>query len=396
MPGSVRAYVKEKILEKDIHAFSGIKEAYNPENFAQGVNLIGSIRAENGLGQSSRLVAGQLIQCGIKLSIYNVSFDGRLREKDFSYDEYVSKELPYGINLFHVNPCELGTLFVSVPEIWNKRYNIAFWLWELEEFPTEWIKYITLFDEIWTPSEFAGKGLKKVTNIPVKTMPYHITVPFDRMCSRATFGLPENQFLYLVMYDSNSTGGRKNPLGAIEAYKKAFKQDAKDCGIVIKINNARKKDKKILSEILSGYSNVYFITDTLKKEEANSLIKSVDVFISMHRAEGFGLVMAEAMLLGTPVVATNWSANTEFMNEEAACMVKFRLIRNPKREIVYKKGCIWADPDITDAASYLIRLKQDKNFYLKKAEYGKKYIDKKLNKNYIVKLWKQNFQQIML
>lgn len=395
IPYNIRSAIKERMVEKSIHSFLKTKEEFHPQEFLPGVNLIGSIRAEMGLGQSCRLVANELKQSEFSFSIFNVNFDGELREKDHSFDEFVSDQFPYQVNLFHVNPCELSKVFMRMPDTWNKHYNIAFWLWELEEFPKEWIKYCALFDEIWTPSEFAGRGIKRVTDVPVRTVPYSVSAPYDEHYSRDSFSLPEDKFLYLIMYDSNSTSGRKNPQGALRAYKTAFPREETDSGIVIKINNAKDSDIAALKKELHGYQNVYFITEILEKEQVNSLIKCVDVFISLHRAEGFGLVMAEAMLLGTPVVATNWSSNTEFMSEDSACMVKYKLVKNEKTEGLYKKGCVWAEADIEDAAEYIKRLKNDCHLYETKAINGKECIHSVLNDESTLELWRSNLYRII-
>ncbi len=395
VPGSVRIYIKEKLLEEDVKRFADEREQPALEKFDIGINLIGSIRAKNGLGQSCRLVAEQLKNSRLKFSVYNVNFDGNLQENDQGYDSYISDTLPYGINLFHINPCELGNVFLKMPEAWNEHYNIAFWLWELEEFPDEWVKYCLLFDEIWTPSEFAGRGIREKTNITVKTMPYMVMVTADENCGRKSFDLPDDKFLYLVMYDSNSTTGRKNPQGVIEAYKKAFPVEKEDHGLVVKVNNAKEKDLYHLRRSLYGYQNVYFITEVLEKRKVNSLIRCVDVVISLHRSEGLGLVLAEAMGLGTPVIATNWSSNTEFMDAESCCMVKYDLVANKQREGLYKKGCIWAEPDVKDAAAYMVRLKTDLTFYEEKKKKGEQLFKEKFNQERLVSLWRENVLRIV-
>ena len=394
VPANIRMSIKEKLLEKDIEAFGERKEKYDPDFFARGVNLIGSIRAENGLGQSCRLVANQLKESHVNFSVFNIDFNANLRESDQTYEHYISDTLPYAINVFHINPCELGNVVMRIPDVWNKHYNIAFWLWELEEFPDEWIKYCLLFDEIWTPSEFAGRGVKKKTSIMVKTMPYTVSVSADENCTRESFGLPDDKFLYLVMYDANSTNERKNPEGAIEAYKKAFPKEKEDHGLVIKINNVQKDSLHELQQSLSKYRNVYFITDVLEKNKVNSLISCVDVLVSLHRAEGFGLVLAEAMLLGTPVIATNWSSNTEFMDLESSCMVKYHLVASKKREGLYKRGCIWAEPDTEDAAAYMSRLKNDPVFYEEMKKKGRQCLEERLNEEQLADLWSRTIKEI--
>ena len=207
-----------------------------------------------------------------------------------------------------------------------------------------------LFHEIWTPSEFISEALRKKTDKPVRTMPYHVTAECDEICNRDFFGLPKEQFLFLMMYDSASVMERKNPLGVIEAFKRAFSTEERQVGLVIKMKSSSQEEEKFLRGKLQGYKNVYFVKETLSKPQVGSLLKCVDVFVSLHRAEGFGLVMAEAMLLGTPVIATNWSANTEFMSNDIACMVDCELVELEKDYGPFKKGQRWAEPDIQQAA----------------------------------------------
>lgn len=235
-----------------------------------------------------------------------------------------------------------------------------------------------MLDEIWTPSEFISNNLRKVTNLPVRTMPYCVEAPVDEAMDRKYFGLPEDKFLFLVMYDSNSTIERKNPTGAIRAFRKAFKSHP-DVGIIVKVNNAKPRDMEHLKHWLKDCPNVYYITDTLSKVAVNSLIQQADVFVSLHRAEGFGLVMAEAMIVGTPVIATNWSSNTEFMNPDVACMVDCSFVELKKDSPPYKKGAVWAEPDVLMAAKYMRKLYVDRKFYEKIKYSAKVYIDEKLS-----------------
>jgi glycosyltransferase involved in cell wall biosynthesis len=219
-----------------------------------------------------------------------------------------------------------------------------------------------LADEIWTPSDFAGIGVRKITDKPVRTMPYPICAPTDANCDRAFFGLPQDKFLFLCAYDSRSVNERKNPLGVIGAYKKAFPVESGDCGLVMKINHAEPGELRRLREALGAYKNIYFISDILTKPEMNSLIGCADVYVSLHRAEGFGLICAEAMLLGKPVIATNWSANTEFMNADVACMVKYVFATLDRDRWPFKKGARWASPDEDQASAYMRRLYEDESY----------------------------------
>ena len=396
VPAGLKKRIKDRIIKKSILRYiNKDKISYKKGIYKGGVNLIGGIKAEMGLGQSCRLIAYMLKEAKFSLSIYNYDFAGAVSERDSSFDEYIMDDLPHEINIFHVNPYELGELFMKRRDAWNGRYNIAFWLWELEEFPKEWKVYCQLFDEIWTPSEFASRAMAKVTDVPIRVLPYAILAQYDKNIRRKDFFLPEDKFLFLVMYDANSTEGRKNPQGAIKAYKKAFASQNQDVGLVIKVNNANDSQLKALKLQLEEYRNIYYMTETLDKRTVNSLIKCVDVYVSLHRAEGFGLVMAEAMLLETPVIATNWSANIEFMDEDSACMVDYKLVENPKTEGLYKKDCIWAEPNYNQASAYMKRLWEDKEYYLSKKGNGKAYIENKLNEERLVNLLKKYIDNIM-
>jgi len=180
-----------------------------------------------------------------------------------------------------------------------------------------------------------------------------------------------------MSYDGLSNSDRKNPEASIAAYREAFPTELPDTGLIIKATHAGEAEMAHLRELMSGYENVYILTDSFSKEEFNSLIKCADAHISLHRSEGFGLVMAEAMFLGTPTVATNWSANAEFMSEDACCMVPVNIIEIEKETPPYHKGNHWADPDVYVAADFIRRLHDDKEFY----EYKKNAAAKLIREN---------------
>ena len=321
--------------------------------------------------------------------------DGKIRAEEHSWDHKIEEQPRYGINLLHIEPLDLIMAYMKEePELWDYRYNIAFWLWELEEFPQDWMKSLDLVDEIWTPSEFTSSCIRKVTDKPVITIPYCVTAPTEPQYNRAYFKLPEDRFLFLVMYDTNSTMDRKNPVGALKAFCQAFSPEDQSVGLVLKMNNPRKEDLDVLKDQLKEYSNIYYITEVMDKVEVNSLIREADVFVSLHRAEGFGLVMAEAMLNGTPCIATDWSSNTEFMNSDVACMVDYTFTTLEKSSPPYEKGARWADANIDTAAAYMKKLKENPEYYRRLAENGKAYIEEKLGMEQAVRAIKQRIGEI--
>lgn len=366
----------KKMLKVDIKPFVR-------SNNKDGVNLIGNIRAETGLGQSCRLVADELEASGIPYSIFQYDQLGIMTEGRYQkYENKISNELPYNINLIHINPHELGLAFLQKHErIWNDRYNIGFWLWELEDFPDEWVPCFHCVDEIWTPSKFITDSIQKKTDLKVVTVPYHVGLEIpenEKYDYRKQFCLPKDKFLFLMMYDRTSLTERKNPKAVIEAFNMAFTKD-EGAGLVIKINNPSEKEIELIRSMLPEHRSVYFITEILKRQQVNELIYCVDAVVSLHRAEGFGLVLAEAMLLGTPTIATNWSSNTEFMTEETSCMVDAKLVTLDKDIGSFKKGNRWAEPDVKQAAEYMRRLFEEPEFYCMCSEKARNYIEQHLS-----------------
>jgi glycosyltransferase involved in cell wall biosynthesis len=187
----------------------------------------------------------------------------------------------------------------------------------------------------------------------------------------------------MISYDGNSNTGRKNPKGSLDAFCRAFPEAKEDIGLVIKVLHCGEREKKLFEELRARYKNVYIIDRSLEKAEFNSLLKAVDAYISLHRAEGFGLVLAEAMFLGTALVATNYSANNEFMTADDSCLVPADIVEIKEDNFPYKKGCHWAEPDIDKAAECIRRLIEDKEYYKSMTEKAARDIENTMGKNRI-------------
>lgn len=381
VPNSVLRWSKQQVI-KQITRKIGNENVlpYQKDAFPYGLNLIGPVDSATGLGQSFRLIERVVRETDVPYLIYNCAQNTKNKIELNEYSDMISAQLKYSVNLWHINLSEFAQTYAMMgKQSFDCHYNIAFWLWELEEFPDEWVPYINLLDEIWTPSEFISNSIRKKTDKPVHTIPYYVTAKADTEAyGRGYFSLPKDKFLFLMMYDSLSVKERKNPEGVIQAYRKAFPSERDDVGLVIKINSADDHEINYLKKMLKGYKNVYFICQNLAKVQVNSLVACVDTFVSLHRAEGFGLVMAEAMLNHTPVIATNWSANTEFMNPEVACMVGYKMLTLENDILPYRRGMQWADANIEEAADFMKRLVSDNEFKIVLIDKAYKYIIEKL------------------
>lgn len=379
--------IKGVMVKDSLNKIEGISiRPFERSERPDGINLIGNMKAETGLGQSCRLLADVLENCCVPYSIYEYDQLGATTAGNYNFSEKSRSDFPYNINLIHINPHDLGLAFMRLhDQAWDGHYNIGFWLWELEEFPEEWMPCFHCVDEIWTPSEFTSSSIRRKTSKPVITIPYHVKAEVSRKYERSEFGLPEDQFLFLMMYDRTSSTERKNPQAVLRAFREAF-PEKENVGIVIKISNSTEKEVELIRQMLPTAANIYFITDILTRDQVNGLIQCADAVVSLHRSEGFGLVMAEAMLLGTPVIATNWSANSEFMTEDTSCLVKADMITLKEDVGAFKKGNRWADADIRQAAGYMRMLFEHPEYGKAMAERAKRHIESCLSMEQAVRL----------
>lgn len=331
-------------------------------NHAQlGVNLTGWFKAQLGIGESARLAAKALKASGIPHNLVPLKVNCLASQGDDSLDHELTEENPYAINIFHIDAPQSADIDHHHGDAFRKnRYNIAYWAWELPDFPDEWMQYMRYFDEIWAPSNFVRDAIAIKAPVPVITVPHCIDFSIPDRDYRKELGLPSDQFLFSFAYDLNSYQERKNPKAAIEAFKTAFAGSdlAQDVGLVIKVHSVENNRKAYerLNELLKDLPNVHFIDKTLSREMTYGLMKACDSYLSLHRAEGFGLTVAESMLLEKPVISTNWSATSEFVNASNGCPVAFKLIELEKNHGPYKKGQVWADPDPQDAARHMLDL----------------------------------------
>jgi glycosyltransferase involved in cell wall biosynthesis len=204
--------------------------------------------------------------------------------------------------------------------------------------------------ELWAPTTHIQKALTKVVSIPVIPMLPAITLPSFTPLSRKELGLNEDEFIFLFVFDLASIMERKNPLGLIRAFKLAFASMPK-IKLVLKVSRAKNypEEIKLLREAIEG-ANIYLDISDMAREKVTALMNSCDCYVSLHRAEGLGLTIAEAMLLGKPVIATAYSGNLDFMDDNTSLLIKYDRVELDQDYLPYQKGWHWAAPDEKDAA----------------------------------------------
>jgi glycosyltransferase involved in cell wall biosynthesis len=329
-----------------------------------GFNIVGYVRSELGVGESARLCADAAEAAEIPFSMVDFSVGCSSRADDNRWAHRITQDNPQPINLIHVNADQIPVVYAHFGQpFFDHHYNIGFWHWELPELPDEWLGSFALLNEVWVPSHFVADAVSAKSPVPVVRMPHAVGFEPPRGARRGRFDLPEKKFLFLTMYDMHSVQARKNPEAVIEAFHRAF-PDGADAGLVVKVMNRTSDAEPFarLEQRLREVPGVHLISETLDRKDVYALESVCDCFVSLHRSEGFGLGLAEAMYLGKPVIGTNWSANTDFMSQENSCPVRYTLTHIEKDEGPYRAGQIWAEPDIDHAAWYMKALVEDGEF----------------------------------
>ncbi|HVJ39322.1 MAG TPA: glycosyltransferase [Stenotrophomonas sp.] len=327
-----------------------------------GVNLLGYIRGQFGLGESARHYARALINAGLQVRLYDVDLDLPHGWDDRSLEAWIGDDIPHHVSIIFVNPDFLQAALAKIGHArLHGHYLIACWFWELERIPDDWLPAIEQVDEILVASEFVESAFRRVTDKPVLRIPQPLGEVIDSGLQRADFGLEEGKFTFLVTFDFHSWIDRKNPQAALKAFKAAFPPDRDDVRLLVKSSNGfRHPDRfRELLNIAKGDSRIIVRDEVIDRAHVNALQRCSDAYVSLHRAEGLGLGLAECMAMGKPVIATNWSGNLEFMRPDAACLVDYRLVPVAQGEYPHSAGAHWAEADIADAARAMRHLADD-------------------------------------
>ena len=346
-----------------------------------GLNIAGFLTADLGVGESARCMVRAADAAGLTAALVPLKLNCKNRQGDQTYAARLQADNPHDVNVVHIDPPASRDLdHHHGPAFRADKYNIGYFAWELPEFPDAWTSAFDYYDEIWTPSDFATAAIAQKSPLPVLTMPHAISFarPTETTATlRARLGLPADQFLFLTLFDLNSYAERKNPRAVIAAFRLAFaaaSASARSGGfptadiapiappaLVIKVQNVagNETDFAALRASVADLPGTVLLTETLSRADIYALEAACDCFVSLHRSEGFGLAVAEAMYLGKPVISTDWSATSEFVNATNGCPVRAPLVTLERNHGPYAKGSTWADPDPAHAAEHMRRLFAD-------------------------------------
>jgi glycosyltransferase involved in cell wall biosynthesis len=333
-----------------------------PPPAQHGLAVGGELSRASGLGEGARLMLLGVEKLGLPAWSLDIGAPVRERVADVAMPR--SEPPPAGAPLvLHINPPLLPLAMLRLDRFMRRgRRIIGHWAWELPTVPPDWRVGLPFVHEVWVPSTFTAAALDKLVPGRVRVVPHPLAIaPPTAEPDRAGFGLPPDTVTVLVSFNLASSFERKNPLAAIAAFRAAF-ADRNDRLLVIKVGYPEHfpADLARLRDAIGGSRNMRLDAGTLSPRRSRSLTASVDIVLSLHRSEGFGLVPAEAMLLGKPVIATGWSGNMDFMDAVCAVPIGYRLVPvNDPRGVYDIPGAVWAEADLDEAVVQLRRLADD-------------------------------------
>jgi glycosyltransferase involved in cell wall biosynthesis len=330
------------------------------EDDGLAVRLTGYLSHTLGLGAAARGYAQALGAAGVpvrtvSVPLHHLELPVELAEEygRHVFEDMVHDGVHHDFEIVAVNAEELPSFVRRLGEDYFQGPKIGVWGWETDTIPPRWQRAFALVQEIWVYSDFMAQNIGAVAPVPTIALPPPVQPPAEPAAPER-LGLAEDRFLFLFVYDYLSTIQRKNPVGLIEAFGRAFKPGEGPQLLLKTINGPlRPLAEEEVLWAAHGRSDVHVIDRSLSSAQLNGLMAGCDCYVSLHRSEGFGLTMAEAMAIGKPVIGTGYSGNLDFMNERNSYLVEYELGRvGPDCEIYPPEGS-WAKPSVEHAAELM-------------------------------------------
>lgn len=362
-----------------------------------GVNLVGYPRARFGIGEDVRMAAQALTAAGVPFTIRDIAQGSQLGYEEGGLDNAISDNLPFRYTVF----CTTGIDTVkAVHQIGRAAFEgqilVGFWPWELPEFPEAWRQAYKHVDEVWASTLYTRDAYLRSSPLPVRQMPMAVTTHETAGLSRADFSLPEDRFLFVFAYDALSYSARKNPDACLAAFDRAFPRGDEPVGLVIK--GIRAKDSAAwvaLEKRAKQDPRLFLIDSSLERGALLDLYRACNCFMSLHRAEGFGRNIAEAMALGLPVIVTAHSGNLDFTQWDTAALVPACLRTLAAGEYPYGTGQQWAEPDVAAAAKMMRRMLENEPWRRGLIAQGKRCIEALYSPHVVGQRWREALETIL-
>jgi glycosyltransferase involved in cell wall biosynthesis len=333
------------------------------------IRFYGHLRAGFGLAGGASATARILQACGCDLELVDLPLASHAAIRDLEPPPAAMHDQPVHVDLVHTNP----NILASTPELLEAHpleapLRIGYWAWELECFPSGWERFFTGYQEIWCPSAFTAQALAQRSPVPVVAVPHLPDWPHLQARAEARRRWRQQAaarpFTFLSLFDYWSTTERKNPAGVIQAFQSAFpraERGGPSVQLLIKASSAEQfpEQAAALKAISAGDRRIRWLEQLLHQNDLDALYQHADALVSLHRAEGFGLTLAEAMALGIPTIATGYSGNLEFMPPGSALLIPWQRQILKRSAGDYQAGAFWAEPDLQAAAAAMRQLAED-------------------------------------
>lgn len=360
-----------------------------------GVNLFGHAYARSGISEDMRMASRTLETAGIPFVIRNIAPGANMREED-AVKSVQDMTLPYAINMFCMPAASTVTTILKMGRTQvADHYSIGFWPWELPEFPIFWRHAYEFIDEIWTSTRYTCAAFSRSSPHPVRHVPFAVDTSESDGLGRKEFALPNDRFLFGFAFDGLSSFARKAPLATVQAFRQAFAPNDHSVGLVIK--GLRVEGDPAWIEIIHAIGDdtrINLITSSLTRGSVLDLWRSLDCFISLHRSEGFGRNIAEAMLLEKPVIVTAHSGNMDFTDHSTAALVPCSLRLVKDGEYPFGAGQFWAEPDVRAAAAQMQHAVTDHARRQLRARKGREKITELYDIKFVAQIWRTRLQDI--
>lgn len=353
-----------------------------------GVNLIGHIHSRSGVSEDVRAAVRVLEAASIPYVVCDVHPGAAMGQEEVATVP-IKDDLPYAITMACMTA--EATLLAKRQlgrAAFMDRHVIGYWPWELPELPEIWHHAYDLVSEIWSSTAFTYAALCRSSPVPVRAMPMAVTTDETTGANRSDFGLPINTFLFGFAFDGLSGFARKAPYHCVDAFQRAFPDRAEPVGLVIKAMRVQGHPHwDELMQIATQDDRIHLVEQSLTRPVLLDLWRSLDCFVSLHRSEGFGRNIAEAMRLGVPVITTAHSGNMDFTTHHTAALVPARLKTVAMGEYPFGEGQLWAEPDLNCAADHMRRMVTDRAWREGLSRQGQALVEKLYGVEAVAKAW---------
>lgn len=325
-----------------------------------GFNLIGLAQAPVGIGEDLRMFAAMLDELGVPYSIQALSdhADG-LRQLQPQFAGLTTERFEVSV-VFH-NAFNSQRLRQVLPQLFDdQRLVIGYWPWELPDYPGEHAAALAAADMIWCPARFVRDSYLPHTTQPVFAMPLPTRLPIpSSMDFRQRFGITREDFVVLYLIDLESRTERKNPKGTLDAFRR-FAAQHDDAWMLLKCHRLESNEAQAWQEALN-HPRIRIFSDSLDGPDLAALYQSADCYLSLHRSEGHGRTLVEALQAGLPLVTTDFSAPGEYLRPDTAWLVDWSPTPVGVGDYPYTQGSWWAEPNLAHAAWQLERVYQTRH-----------------------------------